>query len=199
MATAPRPTCQRPSGEASVASQMTVSVHSTGQFGSVIRALDALGEDTVMEMLAAGDSYRDIARLVNCSSSGVVRWLQSDPERHARAQAAMVAAADEHAALAGEVLRDVADRDDVPRAREISAWHRWMAKVRRPQTYGDKVEMTGEVHHTHDPIQIDARLQALVGTVEYAKITQGAVAQPVLPGVDDSDTRSLPPAEDTEA
>lgn len=101
--------------------------------------------DAIIELICEGNSYRDICKIMNIKLTSLSDWISKDVERFARAKAAMMIKADYHAAMQLEVLRDCpVDKLEIMKAKEVSAAHRWAARVSNPAKYGEKLDVTSE-------------------------------------------------------
>jgi len=101
--------------------------------------------DRVCDRLKAGEYQIAIARSLGTGVSTLWDWINADPERSARARDARIASASAESDLALQVLEDAKDPFELARAREIAQHRRWRARVADPRTYGDKLELGGEV------------------------------------------------------
>ena len=101
--------------------------------------------NNIIELITEGNSYRDICKILNIKLTSLSDWLASTPERIARTKMANTIKADYHATMQLEVLRDCpVDKIEILKAKEISAAHRWMARVSNPSKYGEKLDVTSE-------------------------------------------------------
>ncbi len=112
--------------------------------GEATEKLEAFGEDGIIDLIAEGKSYREIADLAGASATRVSRYLSANPQRSARAKDArrQSAQAEDDLALAAiEKLGASSKPGDIARAREEAQHRRWRSKVRDPETYGDRVAL----------------------------------------------------------
>lgn len=107
--------------------------------------LDAFGIEAVCDHILNGVTLLDISKTVGVDLSALIRWLDADLHRSARAREARIKAAFVWDEMAVQELRN-AQRDPVEmtRAREIASHYRWRASKIAPKQYGDKVQHTGE-------------------------------------------------------
>lgn len=118
-----------------------------------------IDEDAIIEMIRDGASLTELARGFGKSRAWLSTWLNSTPERSARAKDARQesAAAFEDLALIG--IQEAADAFELAKAKEAAHHYRWSAAVRHRSVYGDKVtnEHTGP---NGGAIQIDEGTRA---------------------------------------
>lgn len=150
---------------------------------TAMRALDELGIDEFCDRIINGDSQTKIAQTVGVGIASIAKWLALDPERSARARDAMQSGADTHAEKAEIVLMD--KTMDVARARELASHYRWLARVRNPKQYGDKLEIdqTTKVTNASDS-ELDAQMQAI--NKKLSELDAAAKAPLAAPGGDDA-------------
>jgi hypothetical protein len=106
--------------------------------------IEAMGEVGILNLIAQGESMRNIARLLDSPVSTLHAWLAETPERsqaHARSREA---AAESYDDMALESL-ERADRENISVAREIAAHYRWRAKAANPKRYSDKLQLDATV------------------------------------------------------
>lgn len=126
--------------------------------------LDALGIDALCDKLAAGESQSQIAASLGIGEATLRDWLAADSARSARAREARRQSAQAEDELALKVLEDLpADPSTgaVAKAREIAAHRRWRAKVRDPESYGDRLAVAHEL--PGDVPSVLAELRGLLG------------------------------------
>lgn len=119
------------------------------------------GIDWVCEQIEDDIFYKDIARKLGVPKSKLIEWVHADKDRSAQARKSMKAAAYECDRKAEEILKDIPNGNDpgaIARARELASHYRWRAKVRCPDTYGDrqKVDTQGSVTIKFDNLDKNA-------------------------------------------
>lgn len=130
-----------------------------------IASLEAIGIDGLCERILAGESQAAIARSIGMYPSQLHAWIEADPERSARARAARTQSADSYADKAEQVLLSASDPFEVTKARELAQHYRWMAKVRKPNEYGDRQQIDQTIKVDLDIEQVDQRIARLVEKV----------------------------------
>lgn len=133
--------------------------------GSQKAKLDALGVDAVCEMILDDMSYRAIAAEYAMSIQALLNWIDADPERSARVNAARVKSAqqcDFKALEALEQIDDDAQPGMIARQREIASHYRWRAKTRNPREFGDALKLDADVKVNRDLPQVDAQIARLM-------------------------------------
>jgi len=134
--------------------------------GDKLARLDEVGIDEICYMIEHDDlSYADIATKFLLSKNTLINWLESDPNRSARAREARKGSAkrcDELALAALEAIPDDGTKAQIARQREIASHYRWRAKVRNPAEFGDRqaIEINDITPKTQD--EVDNELLALI-------------------------------------
>lgn len=100
--------------------------------------LDVGGIDLVCDLLLDGNTYIRIAEAYSISRSSLLRWIESDPERSARARIARIKAAAAWDELAEKGIAEATSKFELEKAREIAHHYRWRAKAIAPRDYGDR-------------------------------------------------------------
>lgn len=103
------------------------------------------GIETICDMITSGDSLTKIAKDIGIHAATLIRWIEEDPQRSARAREARVRSAKIWDEAAEAVIKAAPDKFELERARELAHHYRWRAKAIAPREYGDKVqqEVTG--------------------------------------------------------
>ena len=57
-------------------------------------AIEAMGEDAILERIQSGISQTEIANELGCNVGSLNRWLHADPQRSARAASVMAESAE---------------------------------------------------------------------------------------------------------
>jgi hypothetical protein len=121
------------------------------------------GDQWILDRLASGESVGRVAASITLDGYDVpvsrpflYAWRDHGGEdRREGWRLAMVASGSAHAEKAGDVLEDMsetADRVELGRAKALSEYHRWMARVRDREQFGEEkaaVQITltaGELH-----------------------------------------------------
>lgn len=149
------------------------------------------GEEWVLDRIAAGDTEGSIARDVGGTRRQLRLWGKATPERATRYRDALRESKDAHAEMAGEVLlallRDdeggeydyAPTREHIAAAKEIAAYHRWMAESREREQYAKSEVATqvvlnvGELHLAALQQRGASSLPVLEAQVEPCEITDG--------------------------
>lgn len=141
--------------------------------------IEAYGIENICDDIIDGKSYRDIAQSLGVGTSSLHAWLAVDPERSARARAALTESAMSCDDEALAVLKD--PQVDPARAREIASHLRWRARVRDQAKYGEKLQVDQRTEVINLSAQEIARQRA-----EIQKKLDAAKAAGLLPapGVD---------------
>lgn len=110
-------------------------------------------EDEVIARLYNGESIGELSRRYKFGLSAWYGWMHQTTERVARVTAAMKHSSHAYADKAEQVLkRAKANKIEIQRARELAHHYRWMARVREPKIYGDKLELDAKVETTPDKV-----------------------------------------------
>ena len=108
--------------------------------------MDAIGIDAICARITDGDMLATICEDIGVSRPALTAWINSDPERQARADRARIDAAASYVEAAERAIIDApSDSTELTRARELAHHYRWKAAKSNPRRYGDKVtqEITG--------------------------------------------------------
>ena len=98
------------------------------------------GIETICDMITNGDSLTKIAKEIGIHAATLIRWLEEDPQRSARAKEARIRSAKIWDEAAEAVIKAAPDKFELERARELAHHYRWRAKAIAPREYGDKVQ-----------------------------------------------------------
>ena len=95
--------------------------------------------DSIIERVAAGHRLADIAKDLGLAGKGqaISNQLANDPEYQSARESGLAARLDQR-----ESEMEVADREDVPRARELLNHARWRAERECPRRWGAKQEIS---------------------------------------------------------
>jgi len=104
---------------------------------------DDMGIDEYCERIIAGESMTSIAKSLNASLSGVVKWIASDSDRSARAREARVTSAKTWDEKASQGVEDACDAFELAKAKELAYHYRWRSSKIAPRDYGDKIAIGG--------------------------------------------------------
>ena len=96
--------------------------------------------------IEGGKSISQVASDFSVSRSTLWRWLESDPQRSARAREARQSSAESWDDKAERTLSDAGEPFELARARELAQHYRWRASKIAPKVYGDKLDVTLEVN-----------------------------------------------------
>lgn len=114
---------------------------------TVAQKLEQFGEDSVIDMIADGQSLAQIARRIGIDRASIVRWVDADSQRSARVNIARRNAAEAYAEKAEDALIGAEDTPlGLQRARELAHHYRWAASKRNPAAFGDRIK--AEVAHS---------------------------------------------------
>lgn len=98
--------------------------------------------DHVCELIIDGKTFREIAKVYDCSISTLHNFLVK-PEHAVRTRDALELSAATYANKGEQVLIEAeAISVEIQRARELAQHYRWMAAKRSPKKYGEKVDVT---------------------------------------------------------
>ena len=142
--------------------------------GEAAAKLDALGIDALCERLASGESQSEIAASLGIDEGSIRNWLAADSPRSARAREARrqsAMAEDEKALKVLEDLPNDPTTGQVAKAREIASHRRWRAKVRDPESYGDRatIDVNATIESADTAALLSELAQALSITPEQAR------------------------------
>jgi hypothetical protein len=125
--------------------------------------LDALGVDWVVAAISDGKTYRHIANVAGVGLGTLATWIEADPERSRACARARELSAQAFEERAEEAIADAKDMFELAKAKELAAHWRWRAKAVNPKSYGDKVDIKGELGLKALPqTQIDEELGKLL-------------------------------------
>lgn len=125
-------------------------------------AIEALGENAILERIQSGVSMTEIANELGCNVGSLSRWLHADPQRSARATSVMTESAESWLDRGLQALTEAAsDNAEIQRARAIEQHCARRAAVRNP-LYRDKVDVSLSQRKPGDYSGMsDAELEAL--------------------------------------
>ena len=109
------------------------------------QVLDSMGDEKIIARIMDGETLTGIAKSLGMSRHAMVDWLNSEPDRSARARDARrqsAAAFDEQ--ITG-LLEGASDPFALAKARELAHHLRWRASKIDPSGYGEKLEMNLQV------------------------------------------------------
>jgi predicted transcriptional regulator len=101
--------------------------------------------EEALDLILEGYTNVKIAKHFNIKSVSSVNKYLNNENHSARVREALRQSAHLIAEKAEEVLESIkadATQAEVSRARELAQYYKWLAKVRMPKTYGDKVDVT---------------------------------------------------------
>lgn len=101
--------------------------------------------EELCDRVEGGESIAQIAESLGVPNSTVLRWIEADPQRSARATRAREKSARTWDEKAEQELRQAGDPFALSRAKELAQHYRWRASKIAPREYGDKLELGGEV------------------------------------------------------
>ncbi len=101
--------------------------------------------DDLCDRVMSGESITAIAAKLGTSKPNLIRWIDADPDRSARAREARVQAAATYDDMALQGIEEASDPFELARAKEKAHHLRWRASKINPREYGDKIEMKQEV------------------------------------------------------
>jgi len=97
--------------------------------------------EALIDFIVEGKTFRQIAKVMGCSIS-TLHYFLALPEHSARTNAALALSAAQYADKAEDVLIECqSTMTEVTRAKELSQYYRWKAKMRDPKKYGDKIDV----------------------------------------------------------
>ena len=112
------------------------------EISNKVSVLNQLDFDAIVDDIADGKTFREIAEENQTPLSNLYRFIHSTAERSARVRIAQKISADSFADMAEDVLKKARDFMELGKARELAQHYRWKASKRDPQRYGDKVDIT---------------------------------------------------------
>lgn len=140
--------------------------------------LDEKGIDWVCDRIASCKSITAVAQEIGCADSMLVMWLNSTPERSARAREVRSWTAWMWDERAEQAIMQANDPLAFQRARELASHYRWRASKIAPKIYGEKlqVEQDTTLHITVrrddlDAIDVVAKEQQVIESVVNKHIT----------------------------
>lgn len=96
--------------------------------------------DKICELIIDGKTFRDIAKVFDCSISTLHNFLVK-PEHAVRTRDSLELSAATYANKGEQVLIEAEGISvEIQRARELAQHYRWMAAKRAPNKYGEKVD-----------------------------------------------------------
>ena len=136
-------------------------------------------EEVIFQRVAEGETLKEVCRSRKWPYSLVARWVGETPEVFKAYEMALRLWAD---SLATESvgIADGTDPTEVNHGKLRVDTRRWMASRLDRQRYGDKVEVSGEVRHSHSLIGILAGMaQHEVPVIEDAVDVTARLVAPV--------------------
>lgn len=103
---------------------------------------DVHGEDAVLDKIRSGKMLGQIAREIGVSRGTLTNWINSDPDRSARAREARYESAAVYDEMALEDIEAATDPFSLAKAKEKGHHLRWRASKINPKEYGDKQQIT---------------------------------------------------------
>jgi chromatin remodeling complex protein RSC6 len=98
--------------------------------------------EQILDLVSDNIRFIDIAKKMQVSTRTLNDFV-SRPENNIQYREALQRSADGYADKAEEILMSAPrDKMEIYRARELAQHYRWMASKRKPQTYGDKIDVT---------------------------------------------------------
>jgi hypothetical protein len=135
---------------------------------------DEASIDALCERIISGDSLNSVAKSLGIGLSTLTDWIAANPERSARAREARIASATACDDQAFDLVMAAGDPFALAKAKEAAHHLRWRAKTRDPRTYGDKIDLTGEVSVRDLPDDILlAKAAKLTALLQQAKAGDG--------------------------
>jgi transposase-like protein len=105
-------------------------------------APDAL--DAVCLRIEGGDTLTEIAKDYGIHKSMLSRWMRTTDERRQRYDDARRLSAEALSEEAAENIASARTKLEAQKARDLAHHLRWMAKMRDPARFADRVAVTGE-------------------------------------------------------
>lgn len=96
-------------------------------------------ENSIVEMLTEGRGMRYVALQYKVGLATLFAWMDANPERSTKMQAAMERASVTEDEKALMEIESAQTPFELQKAREIAIHRRWRAKALAPKRYGDKV------------------------------------------------------------
>lgn len=100
--------------------------------------LDALGLDAICEAIVERNSLTKIARDAGVPVSGLLGWIEADPERSARVRETRAVTARLWDEQAEQVINSARDEFELKKAKELAHHYRWRGSKIAPREYGDQ-------------------------------------------------------------
>jgi hypothetical protein len=140
MTTKKPPASKKAGGEAVAEVKGTVGAPAVAQ-----AALDAAGQEAILARLCDGETMTGIASSLGVSFGSLQTWIESIPERSARAREARALAARRWDEMAEAGILRASDTFELAKAKEHAHHLRWRATKIAP-AYSDRqaVELTGK-------------------------------------------------------
>lgn len=124
---------------------MTTVKKKTGPMPVAQMSLDD-HEGRIIEMLTEGRGMRYVALQHKVSIGTLFTWMDANPERSTKCQAAMERASVSEDEAALEAIEMASNPFELQKAREIAIHRRWRAKALAPKRYGDKQQIEANVN-----------------------------------------------------
>lgn len=118
----------------------------------MVNKIDAAGgEDVVLDMVADGKSFEQIAKHFDVNRRFVWEWIREDAERHAAFKAARSAAAPAKEEQGAQILDDAAQDPDIsgPQVQIAiarSKYRQWQAGIYDREIYQDQQQASGPIN-----------------------------------------------------
>jgi transposase-like protein len=96
--------------------------------------------DLICDMISTGESLTAVANEIGIHTANLIRWIENDSQRSARAREARVRSARIWDEKAERVIAEAPDKFELDRAQALAHHYRWRAKAIAPRDYGDKVQ-----------------------------------------------------------
>ncbi|WP_309601130.1 terminase small subunit-like protein [Burkholderia multivorans] len=118
--------------------------------------LNALGIDWICDQFIDGGTLTTIAANLSISRSALMRWIDADEDRSARAREARINASGVWDEKAEAEIQKAKNPFELQKARELAHHFRWRASKIDPRSYGNLSPSKGEpdggdVPGLHDP------------------------------------------------
>lgn len=124
----------------------------------------------ICQRIADGQSLTAIAKAEGVTTGALSMWVESDPERSARAREARALSARTWDDKAETVIDEAGDPFELAKAKELAHHYRWRASKIAPREYGDKVAVGG--NPDAPPVAVTA-----ISPDEYRRIALEVIAK----------------------
>lgn len=132
--------------------------------------IEAYGVDRLMDDIAGGESLTTLSAGIGVKRSTLHDWLHAEPGRSARARSSRQRSAEAYEESAEREIRLASDPFELAKAKELAHHFRWAARVRSPQTHGEKLEVSG---NAESPLAVSHKLDTSGLSDEQLRVLAG--------------------------